>query len=513
MIQEIHKIDQDDIVNKKDLPLLQSMVCSIDLYIPVNPVFCANCQNIFCSDCINNWKNQSQVCPICKTVFNQLPNGENSLITQEINNIRLKCKYSKNGCSKELQIQNKAFHESNCDYMFLECNKCHQQIPKIFLEKHLFEDCTKNQIQCYLCEKSFSICNIVKHLSSCDGKQNKEVINIINCDKCNQKYIHSESNNEHKCENELGSNLNLLIDKCKQDYMENEKKEKEKMKKIYQNAMTILKDNKIAFTKLRDKLNREIDLKKNSLLKIKQIKTSHYSECITFLKNSNKKIEKSIQNKENELQRIETLLKITQPLLQKEISENYLLAETEMKLKKQMLDKISLENKDINNSDITKNKAKELLLTKINIIPNKESIYFKGKCNICQNESSEMVKCNICHSNICKKCQIKCPNEKTKNFFYCQKCFTKCSFCDVNFCKKCLIPCFNSKCSNVFCPDCYRINEHQVKGKDDNCKIFACEICEMDHICIMQSYNYHNTRICLKCYGIILENEITNAQK
>lgn len=511
MIQEIHKIDQDDIINKKDLPLIQSMVCSIDLYIPVNPVFCANCQNIFCSDCINDWKKQSEECPICKNIFNPLPSSENLVIAQEIKNIRLKCKYSKNGCPKELQIQNKAFHESKCDYMFIECDKCHQQTPKIFLEKHLFEECTKNQVQCYLCEASFSICNIVKHLSSCDGKENKEIINIIKCDKCNQNYIKNELSNEHKCENELSSNLNLLIDKCKQEYMDIEKKEKEKMEGIYQNAITLLRDNKIAFTKLRDKLNREIEVKKNSLLKLKQIKTSHYSECITFLKNSNEKIEKSIQNKENELQRIETLLKITQPFLQKEISEKYLLAQSELTLRKQMFDKILLENKEINNSNIIKNETKEFF-SKINIIPNKENLYFKGKCEQCQNESSEMVKCNNCKCNICNKCQIKCPNEKAKNYFYCQNCFKKCSFCDVNFCKKCLIPCFNSKCSNVFCPDCYRINEHQVKGKDDNCKIFTCEICGLDHICIMQSYNYNNTRMCLKCYGIILESEATNTQ-
>ena len=41
----------------------EEIICSICRNIKLNPVMCSKCQNSFCSNCIEEWKKKSQICP------------------------------------------------------------------------------------------------------------------------------------------------------------------------------------------------------------------------------------------------------------------------------------------------------------------------------------------------------------------------------------------------------------------------------------------------------------------
>ena len=112
--------------------------------------------------------------------------------------------------------------------------------------------------------------------------------------------------------------------------------------------------------------------------------------------------------------------------------------------------------------------------------------------------------------NLCPSCRWKCNNELSFEKYYCSKCFSQCSICGRRSCNKCIKHCFNPNCLNLFCPSCYNKNEHQQRSIGDECHIFRCELCDKEDICIMQTVNHSDTRMCLDCYKIVLESEVTS---
>ena len=48
----------------------------------------------------------------------------------------------------------------------------------------------------------------------------------------------------------------------------------------------------------------------------------------------------------------------------------------------------------------------------------------------------------------------------------------------------------------------------RVTGEE--CHIFKCELCDKENICVMQTVEHCDTRMCLDCYKIVLESEATN---
>jgi hypothetical protein len=66
MNNNVDKIDPDEIANISNIPLLQSLRCSIDLIIPLHPVICSQCENVFCQDCLKEWKKNLKIVPYVK---------------------------------------------------------------------------------------------------------------------------------------------------------------------------------------------------------------------------------------------------------------------------------------------------------------------------------------------------------------------------------------------------------------------------------------------------------------
>ena len=223
------KIDSNDIVNANEISLLQSMICPICFCIPTNPIFCNECDHIFCPDCTFTFTN----CPLCRNAFVSTPVAQNSIITEQLKEIRMKCKYSKYGCNELLPIAQKEYHETKCDYLTRECDKCHNQVIIKKVEKHLFKDCHKNKVQCFLCEKYFNISKLPSHVKNCNNSSEEIIKKIRKCNTCNKFMFNNEC---HNCTfNDESSYYNKMIIEMKMLMQEKEKEKKEKMKDIYKN--------------------------------------------------------------------------------------------------------------------------------------------------------------------------------------------------------------------------------------------------------------------------------------
>ena len=78
--------------------------------------------------------------------------------------------------------------------------------------------------------------------------------------------------------------------------------------------------------------------------------------------------------------------------------------------------------------------------------------------------------------------------------------------------------CFSNKSKGINCSACEITSQSPTqifveKGDlvtGEKCHIFKCELCDKENICVMQTVEHCDTRMCLDCYKIVLESEATN---
>jgi len=127
-------------------------------------------------------------------------------------------------------------------------------------------------------------------------------------------------------------------------------------------------------------------------------------------------------------------------------------------------------------------------------------------CYICKDDNLQIKKviCEDCKVAFCEnKCIKLCGGEvcqKNKKFA-CPLHNQECALCmKHNYCNLCQTKCYYNNCKNLFCPSCYRRNEHQTRNPTISCKFFTCE---RDNIndCIMTSLFCQTCekRICKIC--------------
>ncbi len=139
------------------------------------------------------------------------------------------------------------------------------------------------------------------------------------------------------------------------------------------------------------------------------------------------------------------------------------------------------------------------------LIPSFNSQNF-NVCFKCKDNSKRVKKiiCGECEVAYCEKTCIKiCAGEicQKNNKFVCPKHNNECSLClRHHYCNSCLKKCYYNNCRNLYCPPCYKKNEHQTRNPTISCKFFTCE---RDNItdCIMSSLYCQSCekRICKNC--------------
>ena len=523
------KIEKNEISNPEEILLLDSLECPIDNMIPLNPNMCSKCHTIFCKDCIEEWKKKSNDCPMRCNNFNVLE-IKNSIINQQLNLIKVNCKFIKNGCKANILLKEIKLHEEHCNYRKIKCDKCNENI--IFIERvnHLIINCEKNKIECYICKKLFFLKEIEKHIIKCQKdnfidcdnclnfhQRNKNCIGEIQkCSNCLIDLINDDFDN-HKCifENDfvgLYSHYNKLISLYEKKLNFPFKDYAHKMKVFIRN----LKDNIDEIINLtKDKqsfIESELIIEYKDIEKEKEIRKRKLMNEIIKLDSEVFLIGKKITDLSNNEENINSNILTFKDRFRIELSDKFDCQEKKNEFEKLLINSILLNKKNLNPElDLGNNKIEE---KKTKRKERKKNEILSKICSNCHVTFNCTRICNKCKKILCNRCSKICSNdsnhnyendknenEQIKQFFYCENCLNNCSICIKLSCDKCLKKCFNKKCNTQICYFCYSQNKGQciAKNSDDECKIIKCYKCN-NFICIMSSCLISRRRYCVGCY-------------
>lgn len=313
------KISIDDIVNQEELPLINYLECPIDNLISLNPVMCRKCETCFCQDCIDNWKQRSNICPLrCDPI--ELMNIDKTILKQQLDKVRLPCINHKLGCLNKLLIKEVQTHEKICEYRGVKCEKCQETVPKIGILYHLYESCKKNTVNCFICNNALNLNNFLEHIQNCDVDSSickicvqpfKDCtielhskvcrLKLINCQKCKLPDLQSDIiNSDHRCLSDCDiSNLNTYLKSIQSKYevsineiiSNQDEKYKDFLKKFEDINKEILKRENDNYVKLDQKLARISDDYLKKMFGLKKEKRENLNKMSNEIQELQRKIE------------------------------------------------------------------------------------------------------------------------------------------------------------------------------------------------------------------------------
>jgi len=125
-------------VSKNDL---EEFTCGICIEIFCDPIVTPCCRQTYCLECINEWLSGNNTCPNDRkllTVNNLSPPPR--VLTNLLNNMRIRCDFHANGCNKDIQLNSLSTHIKNCDFDPKKvCKTCGSK-----RDKEPIHDCAKN---------------------------------------------------------------------------------------------------------------------------------------------------------------------------------------------------------------------------------------------------------------------------------------------------------------------------------------------------------------------------------
>ena len=237
------------------IPLCEEIICPICLLIPLNPISCSICENIFCKECYNklgkcsyNCTNSSQK-EIDKILYNMLNKLKFKCYNEDckeivfyrnyLNHIVNDCDFSKYKCL----FKNCGFigtkkeclkHTYKCPLKSEECQYCRNKVYSFKYEKHVIK-CGEEKSPCNKCNELVKNKEMENHLVNlCDYS---EVI----CADCYEKMIRKDFK-VHNKESCLQNQVNFWKRKCEEKDKKIKELEKENKKKNY-----LLKNKKIYY--------------------------------------------------------------------------------------------------------------------------------------------------------------------------------------------------------------------------------------------------------------------------
>lgn len=96
---------------------LDEFVCGICLAVFVDPVVTQCCRQTYCSDCIKEWLAFGNSCPNDRKPLNMnqlIPAPR--IVTNLMNNLKIKCDFQTNGCKSDIQLNELSNHLHICCY-------------------------------------------------------------------------------------------------------------------------------------------------------------------------------------------------------------------------------------------------------------------------------------------------------------------------------------------------------------------------------------------------------------
>ncbi|CAD8205110.1 unnamed protein product [Paramecium octaurelia] len=133
----------------------KNLICAICQSLVWDPKECSQCQNYFCSECINNTLKQTKRCPIrCPNKMKL--NAPHRLLRTQMYELQVKCVNT--GCPKQMQLQNLESHMKQCEYVETRCPypDCLFQDSLIRIELHK-ASCQHRTRNCEKCLVTYKV--------------------------------------------------------------------------------------------------------------------------------------------------------------------------------------------------------------------------------------------------------------------------------------------------------------------------------------------------------------------
>jgi hypothetical protein len=89
--------------------------CAVCMELVETPLMIENCEHIFCAECLEGCRKSSGKCPLDRIEIGSLRPPHRSFINS-IGKLKIKCKFSEDGCSHVDKLADIRKHESNCSY-------------------------------------------------------------------------------------------------------------------------------------------------------------------------------------------------------------------------------------------------------------------------------------------------------------------------------------------------------------------------------------------------------------
>lgn len=135
----------------KNSEIVDELTCPICQRLLWNPVSCKNCENHFCSGCIDTWfrHNNQNMCPNKCIYMKKKPAP---ILLSLISKLEIKCMNNARGCSAIVPYDALHKHELTCEFTESQCEFCLVKMLQKEKTGHL-EVCEAVLIECEICKE------------------------------------------------------------------------------------------------------------------------------------------------------------------------------------------------------------------------------------------------------------------------------------------------------------------------------------------------------------------------
>ena len=274
---------------------LENLRCIICHEIPLFPLECSSCQNLFCENCVETWKKIRNSCPIqCKN-GDFIVNSSHKTLKNTIISLRFSCENEVFGCEFIDNFMKVLIHErKKCDFIQVSCvnHECKEVFLKKNKEKHE-KICEFQEFFCGFCgeklrkyeEKEHNCIEILR--KNVENLKKKLENSSVFLGKLEEKlFILKEGDKEKKCEDICEKAFNYQYKDLKSVIRKQISKEITKKK---QDLLRILPEN-LNISMKNDEYLLKTELCCENSRNLQWMMTTADKKCEICMKNSKNKI-------------------------------------------------------------------------------------------------------------------------------------------------------------------------------------------------------------------------------